>query len=125
MKKIDLGVAKAMVGHYAETRKKVLDSAHKIDDTTSIWFSADDIRELVKDLDAGASGVRIYLASHDTTHPETPNQTTIVAIGTAENSPGDHVDKIAGHTQTGMFEPRNNGKICPPNCPPPPPPPNQ
>jgi hypothetical protein len=121
MGKIDHAVAKQMVNNYAETRKKLIDQTHGINDTQSIWFSVDEVKQFVADLSAGATGVRIYLGAYDNDYPSTPNQTCIIAIETLKDaSSGKHVDSmqqaVAPLDGGGGGGPANNGKVCPPVC---------
>ena len=119
MEPINLSVAKKMVDHYNATRKNLIDKAHNINDTQSIWIPLDNFKDFINKLPENASGVRIYLAAYDHDEPHYPNQTTAILMGTVNN--GDlHTDAIeSGDTlldsEEGM-DPFNKGKVCPPYC---------
>jgi hypothetical protein len=119
MEQIELSIAKQMVDNYHETRKKLIDKTHSINDTESIWIPLDHFKNFINNLPENATGVRIYLAAYDQNEPHYPNQTTAVIMGTVNNG-DDHTDVIAGgsalaSTQQGL-EPFNRGKACPPFC---------
>jgi len=119
MEQIELDIAKKMVDHYHETRKKLIDKTHSINDTESIWIPLDNFKNFINNLPENASGVRIYLAAYDHNEPHHPNQTTAIIMGTVNNG-DDHTDAIAsGSALTDAdrgLEPFNKGKICPPFC---------
>lgn len=119
MEQIDLDIAKRMVENYQETRKKLIDKTHNINDTESIWIPLDHFKSFISNLPENASGVRIYLAAYDDTEPHYPNQTTAILMGTV-SSGDDHTDVIAsdGTLDDGDrgMEPYNKGKACPPFC---------
>ena len=118
MGKIDLQLAREMVSNYATTRKGLIDQTYEIDDTASIWFSIDDVKSFVADLPGNTTGVRIYLGAYGTSYPTTPNQTSIVAVGTLDNL-GSDVDIVAWPLDEVIApSPYNTGKMCPPQCPP-------
>jgi len=127
MGKIDLTVAKEMVNNYAETRKKLIDNAYGINDTQSIWFTVDEVKQFVANLSPQASGVRIYLGVYNGDYAYTPDQTCVIAIETTKDSSSgkdlDPIQQDSGETAQkraldsgGSPAPFNQGKICPPAC---------
>lgn len=115
---IDPAVAKEMVKKYADTRKKLIDETYEINDTVSVWFSADDVQKFVASLSPDASGVRIYLGVYNDDYPYTPDQTCIIAIQTTKDSFGNNVDMLQQEKliAEGGGNPYNQGKLCPPTC---------
>lgn len=122
MGKIDIMLAKQMVNNYADKRKRLIDQTYGINDTTSIWFSKDELDAFVAALPDSTTGIRIYLGVCNDDYLSTPDQTTIIAIGTFYNPVGD-VDLIGGYEADDAPVAYNTGKLCPPQCTPPPPPP--
>ena len=117
MKSIDLTIAKQMVERYESTRKKLIDGAHSINDTKSIWFDIDAFKDFVNNLPEETTGVRVYLAAYDEKEPEAPSQTTVVFIGTVNNGGGDTDALLDGSVPTDGLGALNTGKLCPPICP--------
>ncbi len=117
MEQIDLTIAKQMVERYHSSRKELIDSTLKIDDTKSIWFDIAAFKSFVEKLPAETTGVRVYLAAYDEKQPLAPHQTTVVLIGTVDQG-GDDVDAILDSSNlTAGLAPVNIGKNCPPICP--------
>ncbi|MEN0055767.1 MAG: hypothetical protein AAGC65_18960 [Mucilaginibacter sp.] len=119
MEQIELSTAKKMVDHYQETRKKLIDKTHGVNDTESIWIPLEHFKNFINNLPENATGVRIYLAAYDQHEPHYPNQTTAVIMGTVSDG-DDHTDVIASggalaDANRGL-EPFNKGKQCPPFC---------
>ncbi|MEO6849314.1 MAG: hypothetical protein ABI203_07445 [Mucilaginibacter sp.] len=118
MGKIDPAVAVQMIGNYAEKRKKLIDGAYGMNDTKSIWFTIDEVKQFVSGLSANASGVRIYLGVYNADYPSTPNQTCIIAIQTTKD-PITGADKDPLQQDAGPYgdpPPVNQGRPCPPYC---------
>lgn len=119
MEQIELTIAKKMVKNYHATRKQLIDKAHSINDTESIWISLDHFKDFINKLPASATGVRIYLAAYDHDEPHYPNQTTAILMGTVDKGEG-HIDAIASNDSSleddGGMSPYNKGKACPPLC---------
>jgi hypothetical protein len=118
MEQIDLTVARQMVERYQATRKELIDSTYKIDDTKSVWFDIETFKAYVNNLPEKTTGVRVYLAAYDDQTSPTPSQTTVVFVGT-ESDGTDNIDALqsgnnAPDTGLGTV---NNGKPCPPYCP--------
>lgn len=119
MATMDPGVALQMMENYSVTRKQLIDKAYGINDTVSVWFSIDEVNSFMQSLSADVTGVRIYLAAYDKSAPSTPNQTTIIAIGTTKGDTGSNVDVLSGGGKAaadGDNPPYNNAKLCPPIC---------
>jgi hypothetical protein len=118
MEKIDLNLAKKMVDHYHNTRKKLIDRSHSINDTKSVWFPIKEFKDFVNQLPDHATGVRIHLAAYDHDIHHAPNQTTTVLTGTVANGTG-HKDVIEDSNLLAVagLAPANRGKSCPPECP--------
>jgi len=118
---IEVSEAKEMVARYQATRKTLIDKTFGINDTRSIWFSIDGIRDFIDNLPEYVSGVRIYLATYAQDSEHYPNQTTVVFIGTVEKD-GRDVDPITTKAlfdidiDLGILGPFNQGKACPPVC---------
>ena len=117
MKNIDLTIAKQMVERYQTTRKKLIDGAHSINDTKSIWFDIAAFKDFVNNLPAETTGVRVYLAAYDETVSEAPSQTSVVFIGTVNNGSGDTDAILDSSVLAAGLEAVNDGKLCPPICP--------
>ena len=109
-----------MVDHYNATRKTLIDKAHNINDTQSIWISLDKLKAFVNNLPEHATGVRIHLAAYDHDNQHYPNQTTAILIGTVEGE-AEHSDALEKNSALiddieDPMGPFNQGKICPPIC---------
>ncbi|SDQ00986.1 hypothetical protein SAMN05428975_5589 [Mucilaginibacter sp. OK268] len=116
---LKVSVANEMVARYQATRKTLIDESFGINDTRSIWFSIDGIRNFINNLPVDASGVRIHLAAYTQDNEHYPNQTTVIFIGTAEKD-GKDTDAMETNVlfdiDLGVLGPFNQGKPCPPVC---------
>ena len=118
MAPLDPSAAKEMIAKYAATRKRLIDETYGINDTRSIWFSIEQLKNFVNGLDDNASGIRIYLGAYSNAAAVYTDQTTIVAIQTVDVGNGRHVDTLqdphCGGPGNGS-DPYNHGLLCPPD----------
>ncbi|MDB5003442.1 MAG: hypothetical protein JWQ34_1667 [Mucilaginibacter sp.] len=117
---IEVSTAKEMVARYQATRKTLIDETHGINDTRSIWFDIEGLKNFINNLPENASGVRVHLAAYDQGNKHAPNQTTVIFTGTIEKGYG-HVDVLDKDDSLWTIEddvmgPFNAGRTCPPLC---------
>jgi hypothetical protein len=116
---VELSTAKEMVARYEATRKALIDETHGVNDTRSMWFDIEGIKNFINNLPENASGVRIHLAAYGQDDEHYPNQTTVVFTGTVEQDYR-HVDVMENNSlwsiEDDLMGTFNMGRLCPPNC---------
>jgi hypothetical protein len=116
---IELSAAKKMIARYQATRKKLIDETHGINDTRSVWFDIEGIKNFINNLPENASGVRMHLAAYGPDNEHYPNQTTVVFTGTIDQGHRD-VDVMQNNSLWGIEDdvmgPFNISRLCPPTC---------
>lgn len=129
--------ARQIIENYA--KKASRDDHNKINETLSVWFSIDDIRNLLKNLEADYSacvsaavktptdGVRIYFANYGNLNvankPEYKHQNTLVFVSTRaqDGNKDKHFDYYGKHPHVSkningiVIDPMNKGTLCPPD----------
>ena len=133
-----VGYARTIINNFA--RKASRNSEGKINETLSVWFSIDDVRKLLKNLEADYSasvavsketatdGVRIYFANYgnlgEIEKPEYKDQNTLVFVSTRaqkgdKNKNFDYFGKhphVSKDIKSIALDPMNKGTLCPPDA---------